>query len=362
MPPMTDRRRLVVATLGALLVAAAVLVLFVLPAEYGIDPTGVGTAIGLNILDAPPPEVPTDEPAAVTPAATYATYESRFVRTGVEATRADGVLAEGASIDVPFDITSSNVSRVTLEFAAEDANVTPDGRRTRPDLFEIALLRPDGAEAATALVRTEPDTSLAAHLLEAIERDVPPSRAIEATSAEEARAVFARNDPTDEAASGTWTARITLLDAGDADAADGIGLPADPFADEGNGWSIVVAVERYELEVDEKPGTRQRADTVVLEVPAGKDLEYKLALALGKRLDYSWTTQGGPLYVDFHGEKDGDASGGFTRHRNGNLATDAGTLVAPFDGRHGWYWRNDGDRDVTLTLVMRGQYDVIGVV
>jgi hypothetical protein len=36
------------AGLGAALAAAAVLTLFVLPAEYGIDPTGVGNALGLT--------------------------------------------------------------------------------------------------------------------------------------------------------------------------------------------------------------------------------------------------------------------------------------------------------------------------
>jgi len=36
------------ATGGAAIAAIAILTLFVLPAEYGIDPTGVGTALGLN--------------------------------------------------------------------------------------------------------------------------------------------------------------------------------------------------------------------------------------------------------------------------------------------------------------------------
>ena len=36
------------ASAGAALVAMAVLTLFVLPAEYGIDPTGVGSALGLT--------------------------------------------------------------------------------------------------------------------------------------------------------------------------------------------------------------------------------------------------------------------------------------------------------------------------
>jgi len=36
------------ATGGAAIAAAAILTLFVLPAEYGVDPTGVGTALGLT--------------------------------------------------------------------------------------------------------------------------------------------------------------------------------------------------------------------------------------------------------------------------------------------------------------------------
>lgn len=40
-------RQLVKSTLAAILAAAAILVTIVLPAEYGIDPTGIGRALGL---------------------------------------------------------------------------------------------------------------------------------------------------------------------------------------------------------------------------------------------------------------------------------------------------------------------------
>jgi len=43
-----SREQLLRATAGAAVVAAIVLVLAVLPAEYGIDPTGVGRALGLT--------------------------------------------------------------------------------------------------------------------------------------------------------------------------------------------------------------------------------------------------------------------------------------------------------------------------
>jgi len=46
----TPRRRLLISTVVAVLVAAAILVAFVLPAEYAIDPLGVGRLTGLDSL------------------------------------------------------------------------------------------------------------------------------------------------------------------------------------------------------------------------------------------------------------------------------------------------------------------------
>ena len=55
------------ATGGAVIAAAAILTLFVLPAEYGIDPTGVGTALGLTGMVAGKTEAasPVTAPAAM---------------------------------------------------------------------------------------------------------------------------------------------------------------------------------------------------------------------------------------------------------------------------------------------------------
>ncbi|MBO9518546.1 MAG: hypothetical protein J7493_10810 [Porphyrobacter sp.] len=50
-PP--SRKKLVVGSLAAVAVAAVALVVFVLPAEYGIDPTGAGKALGLTKLSEP---------------------------------------------------------------------------------------------------------------------------------------------------------------------------------------------------------------------------------------------------------------------------------------------------------------------
>lgn len=50
LPPAPSRKKLLVGSAAALAVAGVALVVFVLPAEYGIDPTGAGAALGLTKL------------------------------------------------------------------------------------------------------------------------------------------------------------------------------------------------------------------------------------------------------------------------------------------------------------------------
>jgi hypothetical protein len=72
-----DARSIAAATLGALIVAAVVLVTTVMPAEYGLDPVGTGKALGLLALyqgaaESSPPAAAVDT-AATPPMATYKT-------------------------------------------------------------------------------------------------------------------------------------------------------------------------------------------------------------------------------------------------------------------------------------------------
>ena len=64
-------RRLLKATAIAIAVAGVILVTTVLPAEYGIDPTGIGGRLGLDVLastaeaaELPPTATATAEPAS----------------------------------------------------------------------------------------------------------------------------------------------------------------------------------------------------------------------------------------------------------------------------------------------------------
>ncbi|HEY1137039.1 MAG TPA: hypothetical protein VGE64_06070 [Xanthomonadaceae bacterium] len=76
-------RQLVKATLGASVVAAIILVTTVLPAEYGIDPTGIGTRLGLDVLGATAEAA--EPPAPQPPASTPSTPDTTTANTALSA-------------------------------------------------------------------------------------------------------------------------------------------------------------------------------------------------------------------------------------------------------------------------------------
>jgi len=97
---------------------------------------------------------------------------------------------------------------------------------------------------------------------------------------------------------------------------------------------------------------------------AGREqLEYKATLALGEPLLYSWRVQGGPVYFEFHGEPtEGNWPAGYFRsYEIQQRASEShGSFIAPFTGRHGWYWRNLSDEPATITLQASGYYSRLG--
>ena len=54
-PPAPSAKKLIIGSVAVVAIAAAALVVFILPAEYGIDPTGAGRALGLTKLSEPGP-------------------------------------------------------------------------------------------------------------------------------------------------------------------------------------------------------------------------------------------------------------------------------------------------------------------
>ncbi|WP_394147917.1 hypothetical protein [Shewanella atlantica] len=106
------------------------------------------------------------------------------------------------------------------------------------------------------------------------------------------------------------------------------------------------------------PGVR--SDTVKIDIPAGKGLEYKLLMDEFTHLEYEWSTGGEALYFDFHGEPQGDTTGYFESFSITTSDKMKGSLTTPFAGSHGWYWKNKTDAAITVTLSMKGDYTIKG--
>lgn len=84
--------------------------------------------------------------------------------------------------------------------------------------------------------------------------------------------------------------------------------------------------------------------------------EIKATMRKGEQVVFKWATDGGSVNVDMHGEKP-NAGDQFTSHWKAKVTSDQGSFIAPFEGTHGWYWRNRGDKPVTVTVKVSGFYE-----
>jgi hypothetical protein len=96
-----------------------------------------------------------------------------------------------------------------------------------------------------------------------------------------------------------------------------------------------------------------RADEMSITLAPGEGAEVKLVMRQGASANFIWNTSGGVVNFDVHG----DAPGQKISYSKGRGVPRAeGMIEAAFDGNHGWFWRNRGQQDVTLTLRTSGQY------
>lgn len=118
-------------------------------------------------------------------------------------------------------------------------------------------------------------------------------------------------------------------------------------------------------EADNPPPEKQygaREDKITITIPAGKGLEYKVLLLKFGSMKYEWTTDKGTLFFDFHGEvKEENPSNNvfyesYTVAYSNNMI---GTFLSPFEGKHGWYFKNTDTADLNVSLRLKGEYRLL---
>ncbi len=127
----------------------------------------------------------------------------------------------------------------------------------------------------------------------------------------------------------------------------------------------LTALAHHDNEVVPKADTSDTAEqgqqVIEVTVPAGKGIEYKFQMAQYEKMTYEWLSDGEPLYFDLHGEPEGDTTGYFESYAIATLSEMKGSFTSPFNGSHGWYWKNNSDTPVAIQLIVEGQYEVIGL-
>ena len=106
---------------------------------------------------------------------------------------------------------------------------------------------------------------------------------------------------------------------------------------------------------------KMRSDEMTLTLEPHSGQEVKAHMTAGGSYVFEWSTKGGPVKVDMHGEKTNAAEGEFTSYwKDSDAAGGHGAFEAPFDGTHGWYWQNLTPEPVTVRLKTSGHYLSIG--
>ena len=108
--------------------------------------------------------------------------------------------------------------------------------------------------------------------------------------------------------------------------------------------------------------------TDVIDVPIqgnNAGLEYMIRMKAGDTVVYSWDVLsiGDPqsFHTEFHGHTDvtSGQAGDLMFYEKAAGSKASGSLIAPWQGIHGWYWQNKSGAPVTVRLRLAGFYELI---
>jgi hypothetical protein len=146
--------------------------------------------------------------------------------------------------------------------------------------------------------------------------------------------------------------------AGTAPAPGTAGAEVDAVVPAPQGSQVSAPGETRALTIASKQTVAYRADIQEWTLAPGKGLEVKANLAKGATLIYSWKTKNGErINHDFHGDPTNAKNNEFESFiAEKDVSQSSASLIAPFTGVHGWYWKNKTSAPVTLVLHASGFY------
>ena len=135
-----------------------------------------------------------------------------------------------------------------------------------------------------------------------------------------------------------------------------LGLTALSSTEEAAEDRAVTAAPPATVSVTQRESPFQNGE-MSLVLQANEGAEIKALMRAGDAFVFSWNTDGGPVNFDMHGEKP-NAGDEFSSYWKDRAKTSGhGSFTAPFDGSHGWYWKNTGTAPVTVTVKLSGYFE-----
>lgn len=141
-------------------------------------------------------------------------------------------------------------------------------------------------------------------------------------------------------------------------------IKREQAAPEADNTDAAAAAESGDLTLDAEPapggattatGAAQTGE-VTLTLAPDEGTEVKATMKAGNELQYQWSTGGPKVNYELHGEEFGAASSDYTSYEKGTSAGENGTFRAPFEGTHGWFWRNRTGEPLTITVKAMGTF------
>lgn len=148
---------------------------------------------------------------------------------------------------------------------------------------------------------------------------------------------------------------LTTLNVVSDDAASAP-LAASPEAAASDSVVVKALPARAEQETVTTSDVPFRSDEMSLTLQPNEGKEIKAAMRKGEQFVFRWKATGGKVNFDMHGERV-NAGADFTSYwKDTQQSAAQGIFVAPFEGTHGWFWRNRGNQPVTVTVHVSGFY------
>lgn len=107
----------------------------------------------------------------------------------------------------------------------------------------------------------------------------------------------------------------------------------------------------------------QKSESISVTIPQDGAAEIKASMRKGDKIQYTWSTVGGALNYNVHGEPTDPAEGSSYEYDKGIRETEkSDSITAVFDGTHGWYFRNRSGQAVTVTINVDGEFSSLSEV